>query len=64
MAKELKTTRLQMVVEPSLIELIDRFRRDQIDIPSRSEAIRRLLIAQLSSRGYNKFDESEEKRWD
>ena len=38
-----KTHRLQMVISPEEIEQIDRWRREQDDLPSRSEAIRRFI---------------------
>jgi hypothetical protein len=44
MAKdEKKTIRLQMVISPSERADIDKWRSKQPDIPSRSEAIRRLV---------------------
>lgn len=43
MAKELKSTRFILSVEPSFIESVDNWRRQQPDIPSRAEAIRRLV---------------------
>lgn len=44
---ELKSTRLQMVIEPSLIDRIDRWRAKQRPIPSRSEAIREMVKTML-----------------
>lgn len=43
MDKELKSTRFIFSAEPSLIARIDEWRRQQEDIPSRAEAIRRLV---------------------
>lgn len=41
---ELKTKQIGLFVEPSLIEKIDAWRRLQPDLPSRSEAIRRMIL--------------------
>lgn len=38
------STTFQMRVHPAFIELIDEWRRDQPDLPSRAEAIRRLTL--------------------
>lgn len=38
-----KTHPFQMRVSPSWLEIIDNWRRTQPDIPSRAEAIRRLV---------------------
>lgn len=38
-----KTHRLQMVITPEEVEQIDRWRRQQDDLPTRSEAIRRMI---------------------
>lgn len=43
MADELKSIRLQMVIAPSQVAAIDAWRKEQPDLPSRSEAIRRLI---------------------
>jgi len=43
MDKEPKTTRLHLVAAPSLVAAIDDWRKTQSDLPSRSEAIRRLV---------------------
>lgn len=40
---DLKTQRLQMVISPTQIEQIDAWRAKQAGVPSRSEAIRRLV---------------------
>ena len=52
MKTELKSLRLQMVIAPSQVALVDEWRRRQPDLPSRSEAIRRLvdvgLMAEIS----------------
>lgn len=40
---DLKTQRLQMVISPAQIEQIDAWRAKQPGVPSRSEAIRRLV---------------------
>jgi hypothetical protein len=44
---ERKEHRLQMLIEPSLISRIDRWRAKQPGLPSRSEAVRRLVEAGL-----------------
>ena len=38
-----QTERFQMRVSPSFLRLIDEWRRKQPDLPSRAEAIRRLV---------------------
>lgn len=43
MPHELKSIRLQMVIAPSQVTEIDAWRKNQEDLPSRSEAIRRLI---------------------
>jgi hypothetical protein len=43
MSDELKSIRLQMVIAPSQVATIDAWRKRQDDLPSRSEAIRRLV---------------------
>lgn len=43
MPNELKSVRLQMVIAPSQVASIDAWRKAQEDLPSRSEAIRRLV---------------------
>ncbi|WP_183750793.1 hypothetical protein [Pseudochelatococcus contaminans] len=43
MSGELKSVRLQMVIAPSQVATIDAWRKEQDDLPSRSEAIRRLI---------------------
>lgn len=48
--KELKTVRLQMVITPSERDAIDKWRAKQPDLPSRSEAIRRLVRAGLEKK--------------
>ena len=47
---ELKTTRFNMVISPSEIKTIDVWRSKQPDLPSRSEAIRRLVKLGLKSK--------------
>jgi|SRR3990172_2221340 len=47
--RNLKTHRLQMVISPEEVEQIDRWRREQDDLPSRSEAIRRLVQDALAT---------------
>lgn len=48
MAPELMSVRLQMVISPSLVAAIDAWRKQQDDLPSRSEAIRRLVAEALN----------------
>lgn len=43
MSAETKTVRIGMFMAPSEVEAIDEWRRRQPDLPSRSEAIRRLV---------------------
>jgi hypothetical protein len=43
MPDEEQTERFQMRVSPSFLRLIDEWRRRQPDLPSRAEAIRRLV---------------------
>lgn len=47
--KELKNIRLQMVISQSEKDEIDHWRSKQPDLPSRSEAIRRLVAIGISS---------------
>ncbi len=48
MDEELKSFRLQMVIAPSQVAAIDAWRKKQEDLPSRSEAIRRLVDSALA----------------
>lgn len=48
MSTETKSVRLQMVITPSQVRRIDDWRKEQPDLPSRSEAIRRLVDAALA----------------
>jgi hypothetical protein len=43
MSEEEQSERFQMRVSPSFLKAIDEWRRKQSDIPSRAEAIRRLV---------------------
>jgi hypothetical protein len=43
MSDEEQSERFQMRVSPSFLRLIDEWRRKQPDLPSRAEAIRRLV---------------------
>jgi hypothetical protein len=47
---ELLDQRLQLVISKSQISTIDEWRRHQPDLPSRSEAIRRLIEAGLTAK--------------
>ena len=51
MADEPHTERLQMRVPPDFLRRVDNWRRQQPDIPSRSEAIRRLVTEALAAHG-------------
>lgn len=44
-----KTERFEMRLDPKLLERIDGWRREQSDIPSRAEAIRRLVELALAT---------------
>jgi hypothetical protein len=41
---EEKTMKTELRTSPSLMRLIDDWRREQEDLPTRSEAIRRLIV--------------------
>jgi hypothetical protein len=43
MPTEEQTERFQMRVSPAFLRLVDEWRRQQPDLPSRAEAIRRLV---------------------
>jgi len=43
MSVELKSVRFIFSAEPSLLTRVDNWRRKQADLPSRAEAVRRLL---------------------
>lgn len=49
MKKELKSTRFIMSVEPSFLERVDDWRAVQRPVPSRAEAIRRLVEFAMSA---------------
>lgn len=49
--RELKTKRLQMVIEPSQVAQIDMWRSRIPGVPSRSEAVRRLVHLGLRAEG-------------
>jgi hypothetical protein len=49
MPGEEQTERFQMRVSPSFLRLIDEWRRKQPDLPSRAEAIRRLVQRGVSA---------------
>jgi hypothetical protein len=48
---EEQTERFQMRVSPSFLKTVDEWRRKQPDLPSRAEAIRRLVELGLSPAG-------------
>lgn len=49
MSDEPKSFRLNMVIAPSQVAAIDAWRKEQDDLPSRSEAVRRLVNAALAA---------------
>jgi hypothetical protein len=49
---EEQTERFQMRVSPSFLKIIDEWRRKQLDLPSRAEAIRRLVEQALSGKRF------------
>jgi hypothetical protein len=51
---EEQTERFQMRVSPSFLKMIDDWRRKQPDLPSRAEAIRRLVEQALGRRAKSK----------
>jgi hypothetical protein len=57
MPDEEQTERFQMRVSPSFLRLVDDWRRKQSDLPSRAEAIRRLV-----ERGINAPEKPPRKR--
>jgi metal-responsive CopG/Arc/MetJ family transcriptional regulator len=46
-----KTDRLEVRIEPALGSALDEWRRGQKDIPTRSEAVRRIVAAVIAKRG-------------
>jgi len=40
-----KTERIELRLEPHLVEALDEWRRQQKDLPNRSEALRRMVTA-------------------
>lgn len=59
---QIKDQRLQLVVDREFIAAIDAWRRRQDPIPSRSEAIRRMVLAGVGMvpTGHKTHDESRE----
>lgn len=49
METEKKDQRIQLVMAPSDVAAVDAWRRDQDDLPGRSEAIRRLIHAGIAA---------------
>jgi hypothetical protein len=47
---ELKTQRFMFSAEPSLIAKVDKWRGKQPGVPTRAEAVRRLLLKALSDK--------------
>lgn len=56
-----KTERFEMRLNPGTLEEVDDWRARQVDLPSRAEAVRRLMEAGLSTTGSNllKFSDGE-----
>jgi metal-responsive CopG/Arc/MetJ family transcriptional regulator len=50
MSMALKTERFEMRLETTMIERVDAWRRKQEDLPSRAEAVRRLIELGLSAK--------------
>jgi uncharacterized protein len=50
-SSETKTERFELRITSELLVRIDEWRRKQVDLPSRSEAFRRLVELGLSSSG-------------
>ncbi len=50
-----KTERFELRLDPSILERVDAWRGDQFDLPSRAEAVRRLIEEGLSSRSEKNF---------
>jgi metal-responsive CopG/Arc/MetJ family transcriptional regulator len=46
---ELKTSRFMFSAEPSLLERVDKWRAKQPGLPSRAEAVRRLIVKSLGT---------------
>jgi metal-responsive CopG/Arc/MetJ family transcriptional regulator len=51
MAREKKSARFIFSAEPSLLQKIDKWRAKQNGLPSRAEAVRRLIIKALGTGG-------------
>jgi hypothetical protein len=49
-----KQTMLTLRIEPDLVQLIDDWRREEPDLPVRSEAVRRMLKAEGERRAKGK----------
>lgn len=56
-----KTERLQIVLSPEDLSQLDEWRRQQPDIPNRSEAVRRLIGMQLSPEAWRELHAEAEK---
>jgi uncharacterized protein YfbU (UPF0304 family) len=50
-----KTERFELRLDPSILDRVDTWRGDQPDLPSRAEAVRRLVEDSLSSRSQKSF---------
>jgi len=50
MADDKKTERVQAMMTPEEVAAIDAFRRTEADLPTRSEAVRRLVQIALSTK--------------
>jgi len=51
MAKDLKTHKFMMVVSPAFLVRVDKWRSQQPGLPSRAEAIRSIVDAELDRAG-------------
>lgn len=47
--KEINTERLELRISPRLMKIVDDWRRAEPDIPTRSEAIRRMVACCVNS---------------
>ncbi len=56
-----KTERLQIVLSPEDLSQLDEWRRQQADLPNRSEAVRRLIGMKVSTTDWNEMQAEAEK---
>ena len=64
MPEPLTNTRIGLLVNPTLVCAIDSWRRLQSDLPTRNEAVRRLLTEMLTAKGkgFRAADNLEQKK--